>query len=303
MRELIYDHFYVFIGAYMFPALALVLFTGMPVAYALGGVALIFGFAFAGLSGAIVYDPVQISKQTTFVIVGMVAVYFTYVFAFGNLDTVEKKRVVVIIALFLGISMFWSGFEQAGSSMNLFADRYTQLDFGWVTIYSSWLQSVNSLFIITFAPFFAYMWIWLGKHNLNPSTPAKFGLGLIFLGIGFSMMIIASTIVASGELAMPTWLLLTYLFHTFGELMISPVGLSATTKLAPKRFLGQMMGIWFVGAALGNLIAGQVAGDFDENNLAAFPGQYWQIVMTAVGAGIIFLVFSKRLQKLMGGIH
>lgn len=267
------------------------------------GVALIFGFAFAGLSGAIVYDPVQISKQTTFVIIGMVAVYFTYVFAFGNLDSVEKKRVVVIIALFLGISMFWSGFEQAGSSMNLFADRYTQLDFGWVTIYSSWLQSVNSLFIITFAPFFAYMWIWLAKHNLNPSTPAKFGLGLVFLGIGFSMMIIASTIVASGELAMPTWLLLTYLFHTFGELMISPVGLSATTKLAPKRFLGQMMGIWFVGAALGNLIAGQVAGDFDENNLAAFPGQYWQIVMTAIGAGIIFLVLSKPLKKLMGGIH
>jgi POT family proton-dependent oligopeptide transporter len=267
------------------------------------GLALIFGFMIAGLSGAITYDPVLIAKQTTFVIIGMVAVYFAYVFAFGKLDSVEKKRVVVIIALFLGISMFWSGFEQAGSSMNLFADRYTKLDFGWINIYSSWLQSVNSLFIITFAPFFAYMWIWLAKHNLNPSTPAKFGLGLIFLGIGFSMMIIASTIVASGELAMPTWLLLTYLFHTFGELMISPVGLSATTKLAPKRFLGQMMGIWFVGAALGNLIAGQVAGDFDENNLAAFPGQYWQIVMTAVGAGIIFLVFSKPLKKLMGGIH
>ncbi len=267
------------------------------------GLALIFGFTIAGLSGAITYDPVLISKQTTFVIIGMVAAYFAYVFTFGKLDSVEKKRVVVIIALFLGISMFWSGFEQAGSSMNLFADRYTKLNFGWINIYSSWLQSVNSLFIITFAPFFSFMLIWLAKHNLNPSTPAKFGLGLIFLGIGFSMMIIASTIVASGELAMPTWLLLTYMFHTFGELMISPVGLSATTKLAPKRFLGQMMGIWFVGAALGNLIAGQVAGDFDENNLAAFPGQYWQIVLTAIGAGIIFLVLSKPLKKLMGGIH
>ena len=128
-------------------------------------------------------------------------------------------------------------------------------------------------------------------------------LGLILLGVGFGMMIIASTIVASGELALPTWLLLTYLFHTFGELAISPVGLSATTKLAPKRFLGQMMGIWFVGAALGNLIAGQVAGDFDPNNIAAFPTQYWHIVMTAAGAGIIFLVLSKPLRKLMGDIH
>jgi POT family proton-dependent oligopeptide transporter len=267
------------------------------------GLGIVGAFVFAGLSGAVTYDPVLISQKTTYVIIGMVAVYFIYVFAFGKLDEVERKRVIVIIALFLGISMFWSGFEQAGSSLNLFADRYTKLDFGSLSIYSSWFQSVNSLFIIVFAPFFAYMWIWLGKRNLHPSTPAKFGLGLILLGVGFSMMIIASKIVASGEQALPTWLLLTYLFHTFGELAISPVGLSATTKLAPKRFLGQMMGIWFVGAALGNLIAGQVAGDFDPDNLAAFPGQYLQIVMTAVGAGLIFLVLSKPLKKLMGGIH
>jgi POT family proton-dependent oligopeptide transporter len=267
------------------------------------GVAAVFGLAGAGITGAITYDPVAISKQATYVIIGMVAVYFAYIFAFGRLDSVERKRIVVIIALFLGIAMFWSGFEQAGSSLNLFADRYTQLEFGWGTLYSSWLQSVNSLFIIVFAPFFAWMWIWLGKRNLNPSTPAKFGFGLILLGVGFGMMIIASQIVASGDLAMPTWLLLTYLFHTFGELAISPVGMSATTKLAPRRFLGQMMGIWFVGAALGNLIASQIAGDFDPDNIAAFPDQYWQIVMTAVGAGIIFLVLSKPLKKLMGGIH
>jgi len=267
------------------------------------GLSVIAAFTVAGLSGALTFDPILIARKTTYVIIGMVAVYFTYVFTFGHLDTVEKKRVVVIIALFLGIAMFWSGFEQAGSSLNLFADRYTLLDFGWITIYSSFMQSVNSIFIIVFAPFFAWMWIWLAKRNLNPSTPAKFGIGLIFLGIGFSMMIIASRIVASGELAMPTWLLLTYLFHTFGELAISPVGLSVTSKLAPKRFLGQMMGIWFVGAALGNLIAGQVAGNFASDNIAAFPGQYWQIVMSAVGAGVIFLVLSKPLQKLMGGIH
>jgi POT family proton-dependent oligopeptide transporter len=226
-----------------------------------------------------------------------------YVYAFGHLDTVEKKRIAVIILLFLGISMFWSGFEQAGSSLNLFADRYTQLEFDWITIYSSWLQSLNSLFIVIFAPFFAWMWIWLGKRYLNPSTPVKFGLGLVLLAIGFMMMVIASTIVASGQLAMPTWLVLTYLFHTFGELAISPVGLSATTKLAPQRFVGQMMGIWFVGTALGNLIASQIAGDFDPNNLQAFPGQYWQIVLTTGGAGLLFLVLSKPIRKLMSGIH
>ncbi|MEQ9561297.1 MAG: oligopeptide:H+ symporter, partial [Woeseiaceae bacterium] len=234
---------------------------------------------------------------------GAVAAYFTYVFAFGRLDRQERNHIIVIVILFLGISMFWSGFEQAGSSLNLFADRYTQLEFPWFTIPSSWFQSVNSIFIVVFAPFFAAMWVALGKRQLNPATPLKFGLGLILLGVGFAMMIIASSIVASGELAAPTWLVLTYLFHTFGELAISPVGLSATTKLAPKRYLGQMMGIWFVGAALGNLIAGQIAGDFDANNLQAFPGQYWNIVMTVGGAGVIFVVLSRPIRKLMGGVH
>jgi POT family proton-dependent oligopeptide transporter len=267
------------------------------------GMAILAAFVFGGLSGAIALDPVRISAASTYVIVGVVAVYFMYVYAFGGLDAVEKKRIAVIMLLFLGIAMFWSGFEQAGSSLNLFADRYTQLQFDWITIYSSWLQSLNSLFIVIFAPFFAWMWIWLGKRHLNPSTPVKFGLGLVLLAVGFMMMVIASTIVASGQVAMPTWLVLTYLFHTFGELAISPVGLSATTKLAPQRFVGQMMGIWFVGAALGNLIAGQIAGDFDPNNLQAFPGQYWQIILTTGGAGLLFLVLSKPIRKLMSGIH
>ena len=266
------------------------------------GMAIVAGFVFAGLSGAVQYDPVAISRMTTFVILGVVAAYFAYVFAFGGLDSVDKKRVVVIIVLFLGVSMFWSGFEQAGSSLNLFAERYTHLEFGWMTIYASWLQSLNSLFIIIFAPFFAWMWIALAKRNLNPSTPAKFGLGLILLAVGFGMMIFASIIVANGDKAMPTWLILTYLFHTFGELALSPVGLSATTKLAPKGYVGQMMGIWFVGAALGNLIAGQIAGDFDANNLAAFPGQYLQIVLVVGGSGLFMLLISKPVKKLMGGI-
>lgn len=264
--------------------------------------ALLAYFVLAGMTGSIRYNPVQISEMATYVILGAVALYFANIFIFGKLSTVDKKRVVVIIVLFLGISMFWSGFEQAGSSLNLFADRYTQLDYSWFSIPSSWFQSVNSIFIVLFAPVFAAMWVRLGARNLNPSTPVKFGLGLILLSVGFAMMIFASMIVAGGDQAMPTWLILTYLFHTFGELAISPVGLSATTKLAPKGYVGQMMGIWFVGAALGNLIAGQIAGDFDANNLAAFPGQYLQIVLVIGGSGIFMLLISKPVKKLMGGI-
>ncbi len=255
-----------------------------------------------GLTGGIEFDPVKISRMSTYGIVGVTAVFFIYLFMFGHLTTVEKKRVVVFIALLLGSAMFWSGFEQAGSSLNIFADRYTRLELSWITLYSTWFQSVNSIFIILFAPVFAYMWVWLAKRNLNPSTPAKFGFGLVLLALGFFMMVLASTIVARGELAVPTWLILTYLFHTFGELALSPVGLSATTKLAPHRYVGQMMGIWFVSIALGNLIAGQIAGEFDPDNVAAFPEQYWGIVMTTAGTGIILLVLAKPLKKLMGGV-
>lgn len=253
------------------------------------------------MTGKITFDPITLSRRTTWVIVGMAVLYFAYVLILGHLDRVEKKRVLAIIVLFIGCSMFWSGFEQAGSSLNIFADRYTQLEFGSVTLLSTWFQSLNSMFIIIFAPIFAWLWLWLAKRNLNPSTPAKFGFGLLLLALGFLTMVGASTIVADGGKALPTWLLFTYLFHTLGELALSPVGLSATTKLAPQRFAGQMMGIWFLGTALGNLIAGQIAGDFDPNDLKAFPAQYWQIVMTTGGTGLILLLFTKPVKKLMGG--
>jgi POT family proton-dependent oligopeptide transporter len=256
-----------------------------------------------GMAGMISFDPLAISRQTTYLIVAMAVLYFVYLLFFARLESIERKRVVVLIALFIGAAMFWSGFEQAGSSLNIFADRHTRLDFGSFTLLSTWFQSLNSAFIIIFAPIFAWMWVWLAKRNLNPSTPAKFGFGLILLAVGFLMMVGASMIVADGDQALPTWLLLTYLFHTLGELALSPVGLSATTKLAPKRFVGQMMGVWFLATALGNLIAGQIAGDFDPNDLQAFPAQYWQIVLTTGGTGIILLLFTKPLKKLMGGIE
>ena len=254
-----------------------------------------------GLTGAIQFDPQAISRASTWIIALVTALFFAWIFAFGHLDSDEKRRITVFIALLLGSAMFWSGFEQAGSSLNIFADRYTQLEFGWITLYSTWFQSVNSIFIILFAPVFAWLWVWLARRNLNPSTPFKFGMGLILLAVGFLMMVIASTIVASGNQAMPTWLILTYLFHTFGELALSPVGLSATTRLAPKRYVGQLMGIWFVSIALGNLIAGQIAGEFNPDDLTAFPGQYLDIVMTTAGTGLILLLLARPLRKLMRG--
>ena len=201
------------------------------------------------------------------IIIAIVATYFIYLFIAGNLTALEKKKTWVIIILFVGAAVFWSGFEQAGSSLNLFAKYFTDRNFGGWEMPASWLQSVNSFFIITLAPLFGMLWIRLSKRNLEPSSPMKFALGLIQLGLGFFVMVAAANVVANGiangAQASPFFLILTYFLHTTGELCLSPVGLSTTTKLAPKKYVGQMMGIWFVGTALGNLIAGLAAGRFD----------------------------------------
>nr|MBI1231633.1 MFS transporter [Cytophagales bacterium] len=240
-------------------------------------------------------------------IIALVAVcYFVYLVVFGGLDREEKKKVGVIAILFSFTALFWSGFEQAGSSLNLFAERFTDRSVWGFEIPTGYFQSVNSLFIILFAPFFGAMWIWLGRRNLEPSSPLKFAFGLLFLGIGFLVMYFAAKVAASGELAAPTWLILTYLFHTFGELSLSPVGLSLTTKLAPKKYAGQLMGMWFLSIAMGNLIADRVAGSTSggtEEALQQMPEQYLLIVYITVGAGIVLVLLSKPIRSLMGSVR
>ncbi|HEX7061565.1 MAG TPA: peptide MFS transporter [Woeseiaceae bacterium] len=253
------------------------------------------------MAGVVEFEPEQFARRTTWAIIALSAAYFAWIFTLGGLDAAEKKRMVVIIALYIGTAIFWAGFEQTGSSFNIFADRYTILEFGSFTILSTWFQSVNPVFIIVFAPVFAWFWVALAKRSLNPSAPFKFGIGLILLAVGFLTMMAASEIVANGSKVLPTWLIFTYMFHTWGELALSPVGLSATTKLAPQRFVGQMMGVWFMGTALGNVISGLIAGEFDPNNLQAMPGQYWKIFLTIGGAGLVFLIATRPLKKLTGG--
>ncbi len=269
----------------------------------IGLLALFAGFVGLLMAGVFTVDPLVLAGQTTIGIAVLAVGYFTYLFAFGGLNTVEKKRLVVIIVLFFGTAMFWAGFEQTGSSLTLFAERYTQRVFGGFEIPTGWFQSLNPTFIIILAPLYAAMWTALARRQMAPSTPAKFGLGLIIMGLGFVVMIGAAKLVVAGNTVLPTWLILTYLLHTMGELALSPVGLSATTKLAPRRYVGQMMGIWFLGTAMGNLVAGLIAGGFHSEAIADMPGLYLQIVMTTVGSGLLLLVFSRPIKKLMGGIE
>ncbi len=255
--------------------------------------------------GWIPVDAASLAQAMTYLIVGMAVLYFIYYLVFADLTVEERKRGVVLVVLFLGTALFFSGFEQAGSSLNLFAERYTDRTLAWFrfVIPASWYQSLNSLFIFIFAPFFAWLWVFLAQRSLNPSAPAKFAIGVMLMGSGFLVMAAAAALVAAGSSVLPYWLIVTYLLHTFGELCLSPVGLSYFSKLAAKRFVGQMLGMFFLAISLGNLVASLIAGDFDANNVAAMPGQYMHIVYFSVGLGAVLLVLSRPVKKLMCGVE
>ena len=255
------------------------------------------------VSGLIVLNPLRLAQGMGLFIVVLAILFFAGVLLFGGLDMAEKKRIAVIAVFFVSAAIFWSGFEQAGSTLNLFAERYTDRHlFGW-EMPTSWLQSVNPLMIILLAPVFGWLWVSLARRNLEPSIPAKFALGLLQLGLGFAVMVFAAKLVVSGgegTRVLPTWLLLTYLLHTCGELCLSPIGLSAVTRLSPPRYVGQMMGTWFMGAALGNLVGGLVAGYFGQEDVATMPQRYAMIVVTTAGAGVLLMLLIKPIKKLIG---
>lgn len=252
--------------------------------------------------GIVKVSPIELQTHGIFVIVGMAALYFAYLLFLAGLDGIEKKRVLVLMVLFLACALFWSGFEQAGSSLNLFAERYTDRVIGAFTVPAGWFQSLNAIFIVIFAPVFSAIWVNLARRNLDPSTPVKFALGLVGMALGFLMMFLAAQVVADGLPAAAYWLVLTYLFHTFGELCLSPVGLSSVTKLVPPRFVGQSLGIWFLAASLGNLLAGKIAGEFDADNVGAMPGQYLDIFWFGMVAAVVLFLVSPVVKRWMGGV-
>ncbi len=229
------------------------------------------------LTGAVSLNPILLAEKAAILILGLALAFFLYAFLFAGLTKGEMKRVGVIVLLFVASAMFFSGFEQAGSSLNIFAERYTYRDLGaltailpaaWVSylnpVPASWFQSLNPIFIVLLAPMVASAWPALAKYNCNPPLIIKFAIGLLLLALGFLVIAAGARIVNDQVQVWPTWLISTYLIHTLGELCLSPVGLSTVSKLSPKRLVGQMMGIWFLSSALGNLIAGLIAGNIHE---------------------------------------
>ncbi|QXD16402.1 peptide MFS transporter [Rhodocaloribacter litoris] len=251
-------------------------------------------------SGMLAVSIETVARTLGVVVVVLAVLYFAYLILLAGHTREEKKRLGVIFWLFILAAMFWSGFEQAGSSLNLFAERLTdRVLFGWEAP-ASWLQSVNPIFIIIGAPLFGMLWVSLARRNANPSIPVKFALGLLGLAAGFFVLAWGAAHATPENPVSPAWLVVTYALHTSGELCLSPVGLSSITKLAPENRVGQMMGVWFIASALGNLIAGLVAGQLENLAPAAL---FLNVGMIVGGAGMVALLVSPAVRKLMGNVE
>ena len=271
-----------------------------PVVVFLGAVAVVLILT---LSGHVRLDAAVLVAAASWGYAVLAVAYFVYLLFFAGLSREERRRALVMVALFLASVTFWAGYYQQGGSFNLFAERYTDRHvLGW-DMPAGVLQAVNPSFVIIFAGVFAALWIALGKRGRDLTASAKFGLALILLGLGFLVMYLAAQRVLAGELVLPTWLVLTYFLHTCGELCISPVGLSTMSKLAPSRFVGQAMGVWFLSLALGGNLAGQLTGQYDASHLDSLPALFLRIFGYGVVAGAVMLLLTPFLKRMMVGVR
>jgi POT family proton-dependent oligopeptide transporter len=222
---------------------------------------------------------------------------FIGLFVFGKWTPAEKRQLVVIIVLFFGAAVFWSCFEQAASTLTLFADRDTRcVLFGW-SFPSSWYQSVNSLLIIgALGPLFAWFWLYLARRKREPSSTAKFAVAMVLVGAGFAVMLPAAAIAQGGKQAGPHWLFALYFLHTAAEMCLSPVGLSSMTKLAPARIAGMTMGIWFLAASVGNQIAGRAAGLTEHMTIGEV---FLLFTIFPVAFGVLLFALVRPINRMM----
>lgn len=327
---------------------------------AIAGAIVVFTFLMS--SGVIDITLQDLAEYLGVAAVGITVIFFGYIIFFGGHTRDEQKKLGVIFWLFILAALFWSGFEQAGSSLNLFAKDLTNRNIGdvawldgttallitaliaipvlymvrrvfkrddlwnfakWVVGISSvgiliflwWLiqrigigwetpastlQLINPFFIVVFAPIFGWLWTWLAARNANPSIPVKFGLGLLGLSAGFFVLSWGAANATAENPVSPAWLVVTYFLHTAGELCLSPVGLSSMTKLAPKTRVSQMMGVWFVAAAVGNLFAGLMAGQLET---LSSDSLFWWVAMIVGGGGVIALLAAPPVKRLMGDVE
>ncbi|HEY1053175.1 MAG TPA: oligopeptide:H+ symporter, partial [Prosthecobacter sp.] len=243
-----------------------------------------------------------LGEVATGCIIGVALLYFLWAFFLAGLDAVEKRRMAVIVVLFVASALFWAGFEQVGSSFSIFADRYTLRGIGGWEVPASWVQALNPVFVIGLAPVVAGLWAWLAARGKSPSLTTKVSWSLLMLSLGFVVAALMAKKALSTGPVWPSWLLTVVLLHTLGELFISPVGLSAVTKLSPARLTGQMMGIWFLGSALGDILAGRISSGVTGDATAQMPLRYTYVAVATGALGLVLLLLARKISKLMPGI-
>jgi proton-dependent oligopeptide transporter, POT family len=268
---------------------------------ALSAVAVVLILGTIGLlaaTGALELTAQGVSGALGIVLIAVVVGIFAWLLLGPGWSPIERKRSGAILVLFVASSVFWAAYEQAGSSLSLFAERSTNRVLFGFDFPASWFQFVPSLFVMILAPMFAWLWIALGKRE--PSSPAKFTLALIFGGIGFAILIPPARATLLGALVSPWWLTATYFVQTVGEMCLSPVGLSAMTKLAPARVAGMMMGLFFVSISIGDYLAGTAASLYESMPL---PELFGVVAAISFGAAVILAVLIRPTVKLMSGVN
>jgi POT family proton-dependent oligopeptide transporter len=262
-------------------------------------IALTFVLLGAGMfAGLIPITATQIADAAGILLIGGALAFFVWLFLSSGWTPAERRRLYAIAILFLAACLFWSQFEQAGSTLNLFGDRATRTEIFTWSFPSSYYQSLQPLFIITFAPVFA--WLWMRLRRSEPSSPTKFAYALVFVGTGFALLVPAATFAATGLKVSPMWLVVTYLLHTWGELALSPVGMSAMTKLAPVRIGGLIMGVWYLSISIGNFTGGRISSLYGTMPL---PTLFGVVGGFGLVAGVVMFFLAGPIKRLMGDVN
>ena len=246
------------------------------------------------LTGAVRITAQGVSNVLGIVLLLTTVAIFVWMFAAAQWTPEERRRLVVVLVLFLAATIFWSVFEQAGSTLNLFAQRSTRTEAFGVPFPPSWLQSVAPFSLVVFSPVFAWLWLRLGRRD--PSSPAKFTIGLVCVALSFAILVIPAQDAELGLRVSPMWLVATYLLHTFGELCLSPVGLSAMTRLAPARIAALTMGVWFVALSAGNYLGGRVAGLYETFSL---PQLFGVVALFAAAAAVVLAMLVRPIRRML----
>jgi POT family proton-dependent oligopeptide transporter len=254
---------------------------------------LVLGVLLVG-TGVVALDAEAISRNFKWVLIAVTLAFFGWLLIIAKWTQEERRRMVVIAVLFVAATVFWMAYEQAGSTLNLFAERSTRNVILGRSFPASWYQSLPPLFVITFAPLFAVLWLRLGRRN--PSSTAKFAVALFLLGMAFVIMIGASRLAATGVRVSPMWLVLVYLLEVWGELCLSPVGLSAMSTLAPARIVGLVMGVWFLALSVGSYLAGMAASVYETMPL---PTLFTWVTFTALAAALVLALLIRPIRRML----